>query len=99
MNTPINPDSDPRSKQITVLLDDTHSAQLEQALRATGWSVAEVVHRGIEVVWSEVCERRRPAFERMEEVGFVGCGEGPEELSQTYKAQLWSDRDDKSGSE
>ncbi len=74
--------------RINARLDETRTQKLEYLLEATDSGISEVVRQAIDVYYEQVQERRPGAFEILSATGFIGSGEGPEDLSETYQRQL-----------
>lgn len=75
--------------RINARLDPERSRKLEFLKRRDQVGTSEVVKRGIDALYDEVKnEGSRSAYEILLESGFIGCGEGPEDLSVNYKEEL-----------
>ena len=74
--------------RINARLDEDHKRKLEYLMRVTGLRVSDIVKQAIDALY----ERAERAGGRPEQLltkaGFVGCGEGPEDLSVAYKDAL-----------
>jgi hypothetical protein len=77
-----------RHALLNARLDDDRASKLEYLRRTTGRAVSEIVKRGIDLAYEEA--RRTPGspHEILTASGFVGSGEGPEDLSVRYKGEL-----------
>jgi hypothetical protein len=79
------------STRINARLDAALARKLQRAQAATHKSVTEIVSESLDrycdlLIASD--SERRTAYERLADAGFIGCAEGPSDLSATYKAQL-----------
>jgi predicted DNA-binding protein len=63
--------------------------KLGRVQRRTGKSVTEIVHAALERYCDEV-EEAESLVGILEEVGLVGCAEGPADFSASYKDHLSS---------
>ena len=80
--------------RINARLDDGASRKLAYLKDATGWSVSEILRRAIDALHGRI-RAQTSAAEVLKEEGFVGCSDGPSELSTTYKDDLASALADK----
>jgi len=74
--------------RINARLDDDQSRKLEYLMRSTGARVSDIVKQAIEVLYEREEQTRGRPEKLLSSCGFVGCGEGPEEFSETYKDAL-----------
>lgn len=79
------------STRINARLDAALAKKLQRAQAATHKSVTEVVSEALDrycdvLIASDAV--RLTAYQRMADAGFIGCAEGPADLSVTYKARL-----------
>jgi len=75
--------------RINVRLDESLSRKLEALKKETGTTTSEVLRRAIDLYFSSV--RDIPVEAVLTGTGFVGCGEGPADLSESYKEELAKD--------
>ena len=74
--------------RINARLDDELGRKLETLCRVTGLARSEVLREALRRYHAEVtAEHQRPGA-RIRATGFVGCGDGPEDLSERYKEHL-----------
>ena len=71
--------------RVNARLDEAYSQKLEFLTRVTSESVSDVLKRAIDLYYRKVKRDRPSSAELLEREGFVGCGDGPLDLSQTYK--------------
>lgn len=74
--------------RLNARLDDEHARYVNELMQLTGTSVSDVVRVAIERYYVEVNRAERGALRVLKEVGFIGCVEGPPDLSQRYKEEL-----------
>lgn len=73
---------------INVQLDENHKRKLEYLMQVTDLRINDIVKQAIDALY-EWTERTRTKPEQLlTRAGFVSCGEGPEDLSMTYKDAL-----------
>ena len=74
--------------RINARLDEDRKRKLEYLMRVTGLRVSDIIKQAIDALY----ERSERAGSRPGQLltgsGFVGCGEGPEDLSASYKDAL-----------
>ena len=72
------------SMRVSARLDDATASKLARLQRDTGLNVSEIVRKAIDCYYTSV---RTNVFAK---VGFLGCADGPEGLSDNYKLLLRS---------
>jgi hypothetical protein len=72
--------------RLNARLDDDLAAKLAALRRATKQSTTEVVRSALELYHDTVVRRVGSAAAIFDEEGFVGCSDGPADLSERYKA-------------
>lgn len=77
--------------RINARLDDTTSRKLSYLQKLTGWGVSEIVRKALETYYRHFKNTQAQSAKLLAESGFIGCGEGPENLSETYKQHLVDD--------
>jgi hypothetical protein len=82
----------PRTKEreavrVNARLDEELSRKVAYVREQTGESVTGVLKRAIELYYERVKQQRSPA-EALRASGFIGCAEGPRDLSSRYKEEL-----------
>ncbi len=74
--------------RVNARLDLERQRKLEEIARRTGLSVSDILKEAIDVYHERLAENAATARRQLERSGFIGCADGPEDLSETYKAQL-----------
>ena len=77
-----------RQSRVNARLPDQVARKLAYLERTTGQSTTEVLRESIERYYAELVAVKRGASGVFAETGFVGCAEGPRELSRSYKNAL-----------
>lgn len=86
------------TNRLNARLDDDLAMKLEELCRQTDKSITEVVRASIELYYERFQAQQRGAARGFEESGFIGCGDGPDHLSDTYKSNLNESLSHKTGS-
>jgi hypothetical protein len=76
------------STRLNARLDAELSEKLEYLKDRTKLSVTEVVKRSIERYYDEVRRGSADTHSLLMESGFIGCADGPADLSTEYKREL-----------
>lgn len=74
--------------RINARLPPEVARKLEVLERRMGLTTTEVVLESIERFYEAVTDEAASPAAILERVGFLGCGEGPEDLSASYKAHV-----------
>lgn len=74
--------------KISARLDAERGRKLDVLMRTTRQGVSEVIKMALDLYYDQVRTARRPAAEILHASGFVAGGEGPADLSETYKDEL-----------
>ncbi len=74
--------------RVNARLDDDRAEKLKQLQSLTHLGASEIVKRAIDVFHRQQTARPRAKLESLLSSGFVGCAEGPEDLSSRYKEYL-----------
>ncbi len=74
--------------RINARLNDASNRKLSYLERETGWSISEIVRRAIDAYYTQFKTAKGDPASALEKSGFIGCGEGPSELSTAYKEDL-----------
>jgi Ribbon-helix-helix protein, copG family len=74
--------------RINARLDDDTGRKLAYVERETGWSISEIVRRAIDAYYGSFKTVRADAASALRKSGFLGCADGPADLSVTYKGEL-----------
>ena len=70
-------------------LDDDLAAKLAAVRRATKQTTTDVVRAALELYYERVTKGSAASMRRVfEETGFIGCADGPADLSGRYKDYL-----------
>ena len=77
-----------KSKRVSARLNTKTEEKLKQIIRKTGSNMSEVIERAIDVYFAESVQRKGSGWKALSEVGFIGCAEGPKDLSENYKNYL-----------
>ena len=73
------------TSRINARVDPELARKVKYLQKQTGGSVSDVVKASIEAYFAQVQERQRP----LDVLGdFIGCAEGPANLSEEYKSEL-----------
>ncbi|MDY7095837.1 MAG: ribbon-helix-helix protein, CopG family [Acidobacteriota bacterium] len=64
------------------------SSKLDYLQRSTGLTVGEILQQGIDRVYEEARGSAKDSLRVLRESSFIGCGAGPEDLSESYKSYL-----------
>ena len=83
--------------RINARLDDDRSTKLRQLQSSLRIGTSEVVKRALDLLHKEQCEGKGAKTKAMLASDFVGCAEGPEDLSSRYKQHLAQVLEDKHG--
>jgi hypothetical protein len=62
--------------------------KLDYLQRSTGLTVQEILQQGIARLYEEARSATQDSLRVLQESSFIGCGAGPEDLSESYKAYL-----------
>jgi len=72
--------------RVNARLDDTYQAKIEYLKNQTGLNMTGVIKQAIDHLYSNVSmQPEKSLFDHLNEIGFIGAGEGPEDLSENYK--------------
>jgi len=77
-----------KSSRINARLSPELARKAAYLERRLNLSTTEVIHRAIDRYYAEVSEEAGRAEEILARAGFVGCSEGPADLSRSYKEEL-----------
>jgi hypothetical protein len=75
------------SSRLNARIDPSLARKVATLRRATKQTTTEVVRTALERYFEAITREASP-YERLSESGFVGCADGPADLSATYKDQL-----------
>ncbi len=72
--------------RINARIDDDLARKIAAVRRRTGQGVSDLVKEGL----TRLCdaELEKTALDRLRDAGFVGCADGPRNLSANYKKTL-----------
>jgi hypothetical protein len=74
--------------RINARLDSEHSKKLEQLKKSHNLSVSDVVKQAIDLMHTQQNSEPKIKLEALLTSDFIGCGQGPENLSENYKSYL-----------
>lgn len=74
--------------RINARLDDERSRKLEYIKSVTGTGTSDIIKQAIDDAYDRVRASSVDAAKTLMRVGFVGCGDGPPDLSENYKRDL-----------
>lgn len=74
--------------RINTQLDDDHTEKLEYLRKQHNLSTTEVVKQTIDLLYLHYKPKPSRKIKALLESDFIGCGEGPEDLSTNYKQYL-----------
>ncbi len=74
--------------RINARLDEDHKRKLEYLMRATDLTVSNIIKQAIDALYERVQRSEGKSRDLLMESGFVGCADGPKDLSVIYKDQL-----------
>lgn len=77
-----------KSNRINARLSPELARKTGYLERRLNLSTTEVIHRAIDRYYAEVSQEACRAEEVLEREGFIGCAEGPADLSGSYKSEL-----------
>ena len=64
---------------------DDRKRKLEQLMRTTGSTVGDMIKQAIDALYERVQRGEGKSKDRLMDSGFVGCADGPRDLSVSYK--------------
>lgn len=74
--------------RINARLDEDHRRKLQFLMRSSGSRVSDILNKAIDLLHAHVEQARGRPDKLLTSSGFVGCGEGSEDLSVSYKDEL-----------
>ena len=74
--------------RLNARIDEELASKLEHIRRVTGATTTQVVRESIELYYEAVRNSAAGPRKVLEQTGFLGCGSGPSNLSQSYKQLL-----------
>ena len=74
--------------RINARLDETTENQLTYIRAATGASVTDIIKRSLNLYYRQIKAETGEGVRKLLKSDFVGCAEGPEDLSGDYKRYL-----------
>jgi len=75
------------TRRLDMPVDEELARKLDALRDLTGQTTGELVRAALELYYDRV-RQGAGAYRQLEDVGFIGCAEGPEDLSENYKAAL-----------
>ncbi|MGQ0652554.1 MAG: ribbon-helix-helix protein, CopG family [Betaproteobacteria bacterium] len=87
-----------RIRRVNARFDAETARKLDELVRARKRNVTDVLKEAVEALHRKLADERRPSSHEVAlKVGFIGCGEGPEDLSTNYKRYLYEGWSEKHG--
>ena len=83
--------------RINARLDAARAAKLRQLQSSLRIGASEVVKRALDLLHKEQCEGHSAKTKALLASDFVGCADGPDDLSSRYKQHLAQALEDKHG--
>ena len=83
--------------RVNARIDDATSAKIERVRSLTGWTVTDIIKRGVALVEKEQVSTEKTAWDIAVSSGIIGCAEGDSELSSNYKQVLLESLEKKLG--
>ena len=74
--------------RINARLDSEHSKKLEQLKKSRNLNVSDVVKQAIDLMHTQQNNELKIKLEALLTSDFIGCGQGPENLSENHKNYL-----------
>jgi hypothetical protein len=74
--------------RINARLDEESTESLKILKNSTGLTTTQIVKEALACYYRHKLKDQKKGIQRLLESDFVGCGEGPEDLSENYKAYL-----------
>ena len=74
--------------RINARLDSEHSKKLEQLKKNRNLSVSDIIKQAIDLMHTQENSERKIKLEALLTSDFIGCGQGPENLSENHKNYL-----------
>ena len=72
--------------RVNARLDDTYQTKIEYLKNQTGWNMTELLKEAIDQLYSTISKKpQHSLFDHLEEIGFIGAGDGAKDLSINYK--------------
>lgn len=81
--------------RLNARLDATLSDRLARAKKRSGKTVTQLVHEALEAYCEKSEREASSAYQTLEELGLIGCADGPSDLSANYKAMLGESLEEK----
>ena len=83
--------------RVNARLDEDRSAKLRQLQSSLNVNASEVVKRALDLLHKEQCDGMGTKTQALLASDFVGCAQGPEDLSSRYKQDFAQALEDKHG--
>ncbi len=74
--------------RVNARLDGAYEAKLAYLMECDHTGVSAVLKKAVDAYYQQKKREETNALGILESSGFVGCAEGPESLSETYKRDL-----------
>jgi len=83
--------------RINARLDEQAEKQLAFIRSATRQSITEIIKRSLDLYYQQLNDQKGIGTRKFMHSDFIGCAEGPEDLSADYKRYLSQGWDEKYG--
>ena len=83
--------------RINARLDEEHIDKLEILKNTEKLTTTEVIKRALDLYFARVKTKHKTDMNQLLESDFIGCGEGPLDLSENYKDYLTESLEQKHG--
>ena len=83
--------------RVNARLDENRARKLKQLQSLTHLGTSEIVKQAIDLLHRQQTEKPRASIKALLASDFVGCAEGPRDLSSRYKSYLANDLENKHG--
>ena len=74
--------------RINARLDTDHSKKLEELRKRCNSSVSDIVKEAIDLMYAQQTDASKKKIEALLKSDFIGCGQGPKDLSENHKDYL-----------
>ncbi|VAW66871.1 hypothetical protein MNBD_GAMMA10-3289 [hydrothermal vent metagenome] len=81
--------------RINARLDQTHAQMLESLKHSEHLTTTEVLKNALDLYYEQRKLKHKTNIQRLLDSDFIGCGEGSEDLSESYKHDLTESLQDK----
>lgn len=74
--------------RINARLDEEQTRKVNFLKEATDSSVSEIIKHALDQYYEDIRKTQINTIDLLRKTGFIGCSDGPSNLSTTYKAKL-----------